>query len=92
MYFLIFDFRQNNRIDLFFIWIDYPQKKNDSLTEDIVFDIVYYIFPPVATGLDTSRKSTWIRPIIDGQDYTAIQGLYFNISFSFLIKRNFIRI
>jgi len=72
------------------IWIDYPQKKNDSLTEEIVFDIVYYIFPPVATGLETSRKSTWVRPIIDGQDYTAIQGYHFLRFVFVLFKSSFV--
>ena len=42
----------------------------------MVFDVVYYIFPPEATGLETSRKSTWVRPIIDGEDHTAIDGLH----------------
>lgn len=65
---------------------DYPQKKNDSLTKEMVFDVIYYIYPPKATGLETSRKSTWIRPIIDGEDETAIQGL--NIIF----KRNLLLI
>ncbi|CAF1265184.1 unnamed protein product [Rotaria sordida] len=56
---------------------NYPHKKNDSLTKEILFDVVYYIYPPKATGLETSRKSTWIRPIIDGEDETAIQGTPF---------------
>ena len=65
---------------------DYPQQKNESLTRTMIFDIIYYIFPPVATGLETSRKSTWVRPIIDGEDHTAIDGKTFTkISFdSFL--------
>lgn len=36
--------------------------------------MIYYIYPPKATGLGTSRKSTWIRPIIDDEDESAIQG------------------
>ncbi|CAF3807600.1 unnamed protein product [Adineta steineri] len=55
----------------------YPQKKNDSLTKDMVFDVVYNIYPPLGTGLKTSRKSTWVRPIIDGEDETDIQGTPF---------------
>jgi len=58
------------------LFLDYPNQKNDSLTKEIVFDVVYYIYPPIGTGLQTSRKSTWVRPIIDGEDQTAIQGLY----------------
>jgi hypothetical protein len=57
-----------------FILLDHPQQKNDSLTKEMAFDVVYYIYPPVATGLEISRKSTWVRPIIDGEDETAIQG------------------
>jgi len=41
----------------------------------MVFDVIYYIYPPSATGLQTSRKSTWVRPIIDGEDQSAIQGI-----------------
>jgi hypothetical protein len=59
---------------IYVVFLDYPHKKNDPLTKDIVFDVIYYIYPPIATGLDTSRKSTWVRPIIDGEDETAIRG------------------
>ena len=59
--------------------LDYPQKKADSLTREMVFDIVYYIYPPLGTGLPSSRQSTWVRPIIDGEDETAIQGLLIEI-------------
>ncbi|CAF1125311.1 unnamed protein product [Rotaria sp. Silwood1] len=71
----------------------YPPQKNDSLTKEIIFDVVYYIYPPKATGLQTSRKSTWVRPIIDGEDETAIQGTPFlepidmNIVYKFLDKQ-----
>ena len=40
----------------------------------MVFDTVYYIYPPLGTGLESTRQSTWVRPIIDGEDETAIQG------------------
>jgi hypothetical protein len=43
----------------------------------MVFDIIYYIYPPIATGLEISRKSTWVQPIIDGEDETAILGTPF---------------
>jgi hypothetical protein len=51
-------------------------KKNDSLTKEMVFDVVYYIYPPLGTGLQSTRKSTWVRPIIDGEDENAIKGKY----------------
>jgi hypothetical protein len=54
--------------------LDNPFLKNDLLTQEMVFDVFYYIYPPIATGLETSRKSTWVRPIIDGEDETAVQG------------------
>ncbi|CAF3281523.1 unnamed protein product [Rotaria socialis] len=71
----------------------YSQNKNDSFTKEIIFDVIYYIYPPKATGLETSRKSTWIRPIIDDEDETAIQGTRFlepidmNIVYKFLEKQ-----
>ena len=58
----------------------------------MVFDIVYYIYPPSGTGLPSSRQSTWIHPIIDGEDETAIQGTPFlesidiNLVYKFLGK------
>ncbi|UJR29408.1 hypothetical protein I4U23_010620 [Adineta vaga] len=55
----------------------YPSKKNDGLTKEMVFDTVYYIYPPLGTGLESTRQSTWVRPIIDGEDETAIQGTPF---------------
>ncbi len=60
----------------FLFFVDYPHRENESLTKEIVFDVVHYIYPPEATGLQTSRKSTWVRPIIDGEDETAIRGKY----------------
>jgi hypothetical protein len=42
----------------------------------MVFDVVYYIYPPLGTGLQSTRKSTWVRPIIDGEDENAIKGKY----------------
>jgi hypothetical protein len=44
------------------------------LEKNIVFDIIYYIYPPVATKLPSTRKSTWLNPVVDGEDALRLRG------------------
>lgn len=39
-----------------------------------MFDIIYYIYPPPATKLKSTRKSTWINPVVDGEDALRLKG------------------
>ncbi|CAF1265204.1 unnamed protein product [Adineta ricciae] len=72
--------------------LKYHPRRTDGLTKEMVFDTVYYIYPPLGTGLESTRQSTWVRPIIDGEDETAIQGTPFlepidmNVVYKFLGK------
>lgn len=55
--------------------IDYKRKANSTSIEmKAMFDIIYYIYPPKATKLKSTRKSTWMNPIVDGEDALRLKG------------------
>lgn len=41
-----------------------------------MFDIIYYIYPPKATKLKSTRKSTWTNPIVGGEDALRLKGIF----------------
>jgi hypothetical protein len=51
-------------------------------------DIIYYIYPPVASKVKSTRISTWLNPVVDGEDAMKLKGeVYFN-KFRKLILQN----
>ncbi|CAF0712380.1 unnamed protein product [Brachionus calyciflorus] len=53
----------------------YKKKANStSISKRAMFDIIYYIYPPLATKLKSTRKSTWMNPIVDGEDALRLKG------------------
>ncbi|RNA14250.1 Structure-specific endonuclease subunit SLX4 [Brachionus plicatilis] len=53
----------------------YKRKANStSISKRAMFDIIYYIYPPKATKLKSTRKSTWTNPIVDGEDALRLRG------------------
>ena len=55
---------------------DYKKKNASNIfPRNIVFDIIYYIYPPQATKLKTTRKSTWLNPTVGQEDALRLRGL-----------------
>ena len=40
-------------------------------------DIIYFIYPPVATKVKSTRMSTWLNPMVDGEDAMKLKGEFF---------------
>lgn len=58
-----------------FYSVVYKRKANStSISKRAMFDIIYYIYPPKATKLKSTRKSTWINPIVGGEDALRLRG------------------
>ncbi len=45
-----------------------------ALPKVVALDIIYYIYPPVATKLKSTRKSTWFSPVVGGEDALRLKG------------------
>ena len=44
------------------------------LERNVVFDIIYYIYHPIATKLPSTRKSTWLNPVVGEKDALRLRG------------------
>lgn len=42
-----------------------------------MLDIIYYIYPPLATKLKSTRKSTWTNPRVGDDDALRLRGFKF---------------
>ncbi|KAK6172529.1 hypothetical protein SNE40_016164 [Patella caerulea] len=49
-------------------------KKEKGISKRQILDMLYYIYVPTATGLQNKRISTWMNPIIDGQEAKKLIG------------------
>ena len=50
-------------------------------------DIIYYIYPPVASKVKSTRISTWLNPVVDGEDAMKLKGeVYFNTLRKLILK------
>lgn len=58
-----------------FYKIDHKLKKNiTSIDKNIMLDIIYYIYPPIATKLKSTRRSTWLNPVVGQEDALRLKG------------------
>lgn len=48
--------------------------KGRGLRKQEVLDVVFYVYVPLAAGLDGTRMSTWMSPIIDGVEARRLIG------------------
>lgn len=56
----------------------YKKKSNtNNYPKNIAFDIIYYIYPPLVTKLKSTRKSTWLNPIVGQEDALRLRGYKF---------------
>ncbi|XP_048236976.1 uncharacterized protein LOC124127673 isoform X1 [Haliotis rufescens] len=51
--------------------------KGRGLRKQEVLDVVFYVYVPLAAGLDGTRMSTWMSPIIDGVEARRLIGTEF---------------
>lgn len=51
-----------------------PRGKRSTLKKREVLDIVFEIYKPEGTGIKNDRRSTWLHPIIDGEDAMKLLG------------------
>jgi len=49
-----------------------PKKTN--LKKQETLEIAFQIYPPKGTAIPSNRQSTWMTPIIDGQEATKLMG------------------
>lgn len=42
-----------------------------------MLDVVFEIYKPEGTGIINDRKSTWLHPIVDGEDAMKMLGRFF---------------
>ena len=40
----------------------------------MALDTIYYIYPPIACNLRSTRKSTWCNPVVNGEDALRLKG------------------
>ena len=50
-------------------------KIKKSLQKHQVMELTFHLYPPAATGIKNNRKSTWMNPIVDGEEGNKILGL-----------------
>ncbi|BFZ24409.1 hypothetical protein BsWGS_27448 [Bradybaena similaris] len=50
------------------------RKHDRGLTKRQVLDVIFYIYVPPAAGLEGTRHSTWMNPIVDGQEAGQLLG------------------
>ncbi|XP_059149561.1 uncharacterized protein LOC131936546 [Physella acuta] len=53
------------------------KRENQGLKKKELLDMVFYIYVPPATSLKGTRQSTWMNPIIDGQEARKLLGSEF---------------
>lgn len=51
-----------------------PRGKRTTLNKREVLDIVFEIYKPEGTGIFNDRRSTWLHPIVDGEDAMKLLG------------------
>lgn len=51
-----------------------PRSKQGTLKKKEVLDIIFEIYKPEGTGMSGDRKSTWLHPIVDGEDAMKLLG------------------
>jgi hypothetical protein len=53
----------------------YKRKANStSIEKEALFDIIYYIYPPVGSKLKSTRKSAWLNPVVGDEDALKLKG------------------
>ncbi|XP_070198029.1 uncharacterized protein [Littorina saxatilis] len=52
-------------------------RKSSGLKRQEILDVVFYIYTPRAAGLENTRQSTWMNPIIDGVEARRLIGSEF---------------
>ena len=54
---------------------DYKRRANStSVEKDAMLDLIYYIYPPKGSRLKSTRKSTWLNPVVNGEDALRLRG------------------
>lgn len=51
-----------------------PRSGRSTLKKREVLDLVFEIYKPEGTGITDDRKSTWLHPIVDGEDAMKLLG------------------
>ncbi|KAF6029011.1 IQCM [Bugula neritina] len=51
-----------------------PRSKKTTFKKREVLDVVFEIYKPEGTGIINDRKSTWLHPIVDGEDAMKMLG------------------
>ena len=60
-----------------------PRAGRSTLKKREVLDLVFEIYKPEGTGIGNDRKSTWLHPIVDGEDAMKLLGNTNNIHSKF---------
>ena len=50
------------------------QQIKKGLQKHQVMELTFQLYPPAATGIKDSRKSTWMNPIVDGEEGNKMLG------------------
>ena len=50
-----------------------------NLLKHEVLEITFQLYPPKGTGIGNTRKSTWMYPIINGEEAVKLIGTYQNL-------------
>ncbi|GFN84968.1 abnormal spindle-like microcephaly-associated protein homolog [Plakobranchus ocellatus] len=53
------------------------KRESKGLKKKELMDMIFYIYTPTATGLKNTRQSTWMSPIIEGQEARKLLGSEF---------------
>ena len=49
-------------------------KKGRGLYKHEVLEVTFQIYPPRGTGIVNQRKSTWMNPIVNGEEANKLMG------------------
>ncbi len=49
-------------------------KKGRGLYKHEVLEVTFQIYPPRGTGIINQRKSTWMNPIVNGEEANKLMG------------------
>lgn len=49
------------------------------LLQSEALELLWTIYPPEGTGLDTYKRSTWMRPLVDEEEICSVEGNVLNV-------------
>ena len=58
---------------------------NGGLLKPELMELLWTLYPPEPTGLPPRHKSSWMRPIVNGEEFADIAGDLSKVCTSFLL-------